>query len=129
MTSTPFQRHGGFAFASKLVLAFYDRVIESDLTGPYFEGVDMRRLVDHQTRFVAQIMGGPAGHTNEALERAHAHLSIDDAAFDGMAAILEDTLEDFDIGCEDIRAILAEIERRRPWIVRSAVRTASGAPT
>jgi hemoglobin len=54
------ERYGGFPTLSRIVMDFYDRVIDSDVLGPFFEDVDMRRLVDHQTKFVAWLMGGPA---------------------------------------------------------------------
>lgn len=61
---TLFDKYGGFAAVSKLVMAFYDRILDSDQVGGYFEDIDMKRLIDHQTKFVASIMGGrPAFRT------------------------------------------------------------------
>jgi hemoglobin len=40
---------GGFAKVRLLVSEFYDRVLDSDTLAPYFDGIDMRRLIDHQT--------------------------------------------------------------------------------
>lgn len=61
MSQSMFERYGGFAKLSK-VMAFYDRVLDSDVIGDFFEGVDMRRLIDHQTKFISQVMGGPAAY-------------------------------------------------------------------
>ena len=58
--ATMFERYGGFATVSKVVLTFYDKAIDSDIIGKYFENVDMPALIDHQTKFVSQVMGGPA---------------------------------------------------------------------
>jgi hemoglobin len=41
-------------------MAFYDRVLNSDVIGAYFDDIDMRQLIDHQTKFISQGMGGPA---------------------------------------------------------------------
>lgn len=41
----------------------------------------MRVLVDHQTKFIALMMGGPASYTDEHLKRVHAHLGIGSTAF------------------------------------------------
>lgn len=53
MAQTLFQKYGGFAALSKLVLTFYDRLLDSPRLAPYFANTDMRTLVDHQTKFVA----------------------------------------------------------------------------
>jgi truncated hemoglobin YjbI len=57
--ATLFDKYGGFAMVSKIVMDFYDRVLESEIAGPFFDGIDMRRQIDHQTKFIAQILGAP----------------------------------------------------------------------
>jgi hemoglobin len=91
-------------------MAFYDRVLDSDILAPYFEDVDMRRLIDHQT-------GGPASFTNEHLAHVHGHLGIDRAAFDEMIATMRETLEDFDMDDADVRAVIHELRVRAPWVI------------
>ena len=120
MTLTPFERYGGFATIHKVVMAFYDKVLDSDIMAEYFEGVDMRNLIDHQTQFVSQIMGGPAAYTDEMIRQLHARLAIHDVAFDEMAELLEETLEDFEVEEDDIAAVMNEITTRRPLIVTAA---------
>ena len=117
MSQSMFERYGGFAKLSKVVLAFYDRMIESDVTGPYFENVDMRRLVDHQTQFLSQVMGGPASFTDSQLAKYHAHLRIDAAAFDEAMELLRETLEDFDLDTADVDQVIAGMSSRRRFIV------------
>jgi hemoglobin len=98
-------------------MAFYDRVLDSDILAPYFEDVDMRRLIDHQTKFIAFLMGGPASFTNEHLAHVHGHLGIDRAAFDEMIATMRETLEDFDMDDADVRAVIHELRVRAPWVI------------
>lgn len=117
MSSTMFQRYGGFATISKVVLDFYDRILDSDRLAPYFDDVDMRRLVDHQTKFISQVMGGPETYTNETLLQLHAHLGIDRESFDEMIAILEETLEDFDFEPDDVQHVIRDLQSRAPYIV------------
>lgn len=117
MTETIFERYGGFVTLRKVVSAFYDRVLASELTGPYFVGVDMQRLVDHQTKFVAFITGGPASYSDETIERAHRPLEITGAAFAEIARILRETLEEFGLEEHDIESVCAEFLRRREVIV------------
>ena len=37
MASTMFERYGGFATVSKIVSAFYDKVLDSSILAPYFD--------------------------------------------------------------------------------------------
>lgn len=86
--------YGGFAKLSCVVSAFYDRLLESPEIEPYFAGVDMHRLIDHQTKFMVSLLGGPASFSNEQLQRAHQRLAIDNSAFEGMLTVLVETLQD-----------------------------------
>lgn len=117
MRQTIFERSGGFASVRRVVSDFYDRVLESPILSPYFEDVEMARLVDHQSRFISSMMGGPGSYTDEHLQRIHAHLAIGHEAFAAMVATLRDTLEDHDFERADVATVIAEIERREPLIV------------
>lgn len=117
MQRTLFERAGGFASVSRIVMTYYDKILASPLTSGYFTDVDMRQLIDHQTRFVATLMGGPASYTDEQLQRAHARLAITDAAFDEASALLRDALEEHGIDGEDTRAVIDAMNRRRHVIV------------
>lgn len=117
MKRTIFERYGGFAKVSRVVMSFYDKVLDSPVTSPYFIGVDMRRLIDHQTKFIAYLMGGPASYTNEHLERVHAHLHIEEPAFLEAAALLKETLEDLGFEDEDIQQVKDEFMARKNHIV------------
>lgn len=59
--ATMFERYGGFANVSKIVMSFYDKVLDSDVIGDYFEDVDMWALIDHQTKFIAPPAGRSRG--------------------------------------------------------------------
>lgn len=117
MARSVLERYGGFPFLSRVVMAFYDKALDSDVLAPYFEDVDMRRLIDHQTKFVAFLMGGPASYSNDHLAHVHARLKIDQDAFETMIVAMEETLEDFDMEEADITAVLHELRSRAPWII------------
>lgn len=102
---------------SRVVSDFYRRVVGSSILADYFRGVDMRTLIDHQTKFIATLMGGPASYTNEHLARVHAHIGVTDSAFGEMTTLMRETLEDFDFDQTDISAVHAEIMARKPYIV------------
>lgn len=112
-----FHRIGGFGRVSRIVMDFYDRVLDDDLLAPWFENTDMATLVDHQTKFVASLMGGPAAYSDETLKRVHARLGIDRAAFDAMKVCLGGALADHGLAEADLDAVMEEIERCAPLIV------------
>jgi hemoglobin len=117
MKQSLFERYGGFAHVSRVVTHFYDKILDSPLTSPYFEGIDMRRLIDHQTKFIAYIMGGPASYTNDHIERVHAHLGITPAAFNEAVDLLRETLEDMDYEEEDIQTMVDELVSRKHYVI------------
>ena len=117
MATSLFEKYGGFASVSKIVSGFYDKVLDSDDIGPYFDNIDMRQQIDHQTKFVASLMGGPASYSDGELTRIHTNLDISNGAFNEMAMLLEETLEDFDFEPNDISAVMNEIQSRRHCIV------------
>ena len=67
MRQTIFERYGGFSKVSKVVMSFYDKILNSSILAPYFAKTDMKRLIDHQTKFISSLMGGPASYTSEHL--------------------------------------------------------------
>lgn len=102
---------------SRIVLSFYDRVLDSDELAPYFEHVDMPVLIDHQTKFIAYLTGGPASISDEALRLAHASRGIDRPAFEEMRRLLAETLEEHDFTPADLEAVMAEIDKRAGLVV------------
>lgn len=120
MTKTLFDRAGGFAKVRKVVSSFYDRMIDSPRLAPYFDGVDMPALVDHQTKFVAYIMGGPASYTDEQLRRVHAHLRISRSDFAEMVDLLCESLEDHDLADGDVAEVRRALQAREHLIVAPA---------
>lgn len=117
MRRTIFERYGGFAQISRVVSSFYNKMLNSPITGPYFTKIDMRRLIDHQTKFIAHVMGGPASYTNDHLERVHRHLGITENAFNESMALLRETLEDHDFEEEDMQNVEDEFRSRKNFVV------------
>jgi len=117
MPPSMFENYGGFARISRIVSAFYDKALDSPILSPYFEHVDMKRLIDHQTKFISSVMGGPVSYTNDELERIHSHMKIDERAFTEMTALLREALEDFEIDESDINFICNEIKSKGKFII------------
>ena len=112
-----FEKYGGFGAISKVVMSFYDTLLDSDELGPFFDDVDMKRLIDHQIKFVASLLGGPADYTGERLQQLHAHLAIENRHFDEMKRVLDGTLEDHGFTEIDRQTVLDAFEQRRGLIV------------
>jgi len=117
MSGTLYEKYGGFSSVSRVVMDFYDGLLDSERVGDFFEDVDMKKLIDHQTKFVAYLLGGPADYTGERIQQMHAHLRIADPDFDEMKAVLATTLDKHGFAPEDRDAVLAAIEERRALIV------------
>ncbi|MGD8361068.1 MAG: group 1 truncated hemoglobin [Gemmatimonadota bacterium] len=104
-----FEKLGGFAQVRLIVSDFYDRLLDSEKLRPYFEEIDVRRLIDHQTKFVSALMGGPVSFSNEHLGRAHHHLGISPEEYAEMGEIFRETLEDHDLPDADVERLYAHI--------------------
>jgi hemoglobin len=117
MSQTVFERNGGFASVRKIVSTFYDLVLEDEVMAPYFEGVNMRSQIDHQSKFISAVMGGPGSYTDDHLQRVHARLSIDKEAFDIMGGLLREAMEDHGMVDADVNAVMHEIVIREHLVV------------
>lgn len=112
-----YEKYGGFSKVNKIVMAFYDSLLDSDEIGPYFDDIDMSRLIDHQTKFIAMLLGGPASYSDEKLGRAHASLGVTGNHFDEMKRILYVTLDEHGVETLDADTVMDAIEARRYIIV------------
>lgn len=117
MASTVFERAGGFAAVRKIVSDFYNRLLDDDALQKYFTGIDMPRLIDHQTQFISSVMGGPGDVTNDALAKAHARLGISKADFKAVVAILQETLEDHGLPDDSVQHVMDQVTAREAFIV------------
>lgn len=118
--ATIFERYGGFAAIRRVVSDFYDRMLDETMLAGHFENVDLPALIDHQTKFITSITGGPANTPNEQLRRAHARLGITHAEFRRTVEILEGTLLDHNFQPEDVAAIIQEVNDREAFVVTRA---------
>jgi hemoglobin len=117
MEQTLYEKYGGFAAISRVVLDLYERLLDDDDVGPFFETVDMKRIVDHQTKFVSSLLGGPAHYTDEQIQRMHGHLEIGTRHFDRLKEILAQTLADHGFAQDDVVLVVGAFEARRNLVV------------
>ena len=117
MTKTPYEKYGGFSTVSRIVMRLYDKLLDDDDVGPFFDDVDMPKLIDHQTKFVSSLMGGPASFSDTHIANAHKGLTIHDDHFDRLKELIQETLDEFSVDPEDAAAVLGAFEARRGLLV------------
>ena len=117
MAGTTFEKYGGFKTVSRVVMTFYDLVLDNDDVGHHFDNIDMARLMDHQTKFVSGIMGGPAAISDERLQAAHRHIDVTNAEFDVIVALMGEALSEHGMDPQDIRDVARIMESKRSLIV------------
>lgn len=117
MAQSVFEKIGGFRVVRKVVSDFYDRVLDSPALQPYFSGIAMPRLIDHQTQFIAFVLGGPACVADETLRRAHAPLGISTRDFEVMVELLRDALAESELEPADVELVVREVRRREHLVV------------
>ena len=117
MEKNLFQKYGGFSKISRIVLDFYERLLDDDDVGPFFDEVDMARIVDHQTKFISSLLGGPTSYTDDQISKLHRHLTINTGHFDVLARILRETLADHGMAPDDGDTVVAALDSRRGLVV------------
>jgi hemoglobin len=116
MAQTIYEKYGGFGTVNRIVMSFYDRLLDHDELGDYFEDIDMKSLIDHQTKFISSLLGGPVSFDNDHLQRAHAHLNISSEDFDEMKNVLAETLSDHGVVAADVDTVIGAVEARRGYV-------------
>jgi hemoglobin len=112
-----FDKYGGFATVSKIVREFYSGVLQSPTLRPYFEGANMERIIDHQTKLIAHLLGGPAEYSGRELGIAHSSLKVTGSAFDEVAEILQETFEEAGLEAEDVAKVMGIVAGVRGSVV------------
>ena len=114
-----FEKYGGFVTVSKVVNELYDALEINDITAPYFENSDIRALMDHQVKFLSQVLGGPQQYTGKAITVAHTGLKISEIAFFEVANTVKDILEDNGVEDEDVSTIISLLAGLKEDIVEA----------
>ena len=95
-------------------------VVWHETLSPFFNGIDMARLIDHQTKFFITILGGPASYSDEDLGQLHHKLGIQNTHFDSIVELLQETLEDNGVDDGVVEEFAEALETRRHRIVSGA---------
>jgi hemoglobin len=117
MAISLFEKYGGFAKVRRVVTDFYDKVLEEPELAKYFADTNMRVQIDHQTKFISSVLGGPAAYTDDALRRAHANLGITVDDFNEIVDLICETLEDHDFASNDVETVRGELLKKEGVIL------------
>jgi truncated hemoglobin YjbI len=90
-----FEKYGGTPTVSKVVTNFYGKILSRPHLKAYFAGVPLPKLIQHQVRFMSQVMGQtPGTYNGQSMDMAHQRLNITAAHFGEVAQILETCLNE-----------------------------------
>ena len=121
MTPSLYERIGGEPAIMAAVDLFYAKVMNDELTRPYFKGLDMGAQVKKQVAFMSRALGGPVEYHGRDLRTAHSKLVRDqglgDAHFDAVATHLRSTLEELGVQKELVDEALTAIGGMRDEVL------------
>lgn len=117
MANSIWERYGGYSFVAKAVDDFYARVLLSPNLSPYFQNINMERLIEHQIETIGAVMGGPYELDVESLRLSHAHLKIKQDHFNEVAVILAATLKNNGLNPEDADQLMSIVATTQDFIV------------
>jgi hemoglobin len=83
-----YRQLGGRVAITAVVDDFYDRILSDTALAPFFAGIDMVRLRQHQAAFLAAVLGGPTTYEGRSLRQAHAGHGIEAGHFEAVAGHL-----------------------------------------
>jgi hemoglobin len=95
-----YERLGGENALMAAVELFYAKVLEDELTRPFFAGLDMEAQTRKQIAFMTWAFGGPAEYKGRDLRAAHSKLlsrGLTEAHFDAVARHLTATLTELGV--------------------------------
>ena len=101
MQATLYEQIGGAEALTRLVDAFYARVLADPGLRPFFAGVEMAKLRRMQVELFSAALGGPQRYAGRPLVQAHHHLNIGLHDYQRFVRHLFDTLDETGFGLSD----------------------------
>ncbi len=112
-----YDRLGGQAAIMAAVEIFYRRVMDDEVTRPFFDSLDMGAQTKKQIAFMTWAFGGPVEYRGRDLRSAHAGLvkekGLSDVHFDAVAKHLDATLRELGVADEMVAEALGIVGRTR----------------
>lgn len=98
MEVTLYEQIGGTDGISRLIAAFYSRVLADPQLKPFFAHVEMAKLRRMQVELFSAALGGPQRYSGRPIIEAHRHLKIGLQDYQRFTRHLFDTLDDAGFG-------------------------------
>jgi len=117
MEESIYDQVGGFVKVRKIIIELYNRVLEDEILSQMFKNSDMALIIDHQTKFLAMLLGGPVSISDNDLNKFHDVHEIGSEHFELMKDYLIETLEYFELSSEHILHVSSEFEMIRDLII------------
>ena len=114
-----YEEIGGAPAVEAAVNRFYERVTVDPELEHFFKNMDIRGLKVHQVAFLTQAMGGPGQYSGRAMDRAHAHLRIEQRHFDAVADHVVGTLQELSVPERLIQAVVDRIAPLAPQVINT----------
>lgn len=115
--ATLLEEVGGRPAIEGIVAEFHGRVLSDSRLAPFFRGVSMTRLQNHETDFLCAALGGGYVYRGRDMMAAHAGMQITDEDFDRVLGHLRSSLAEAALPISIVDEILALIAPLRSHIV------------
>lgn len=112
-----YEQIGGESAVAAVVDLFYGKVLADPGLQPYFAGVELDRLKQHQRRFIGQALGATRPYSGRSMRKAHENLAITEAAFARVVEHLAASLAEAGVDEPTIGAVADILVPLRPDIV------------
>ena len=96
---------------------FYGRVLGDPSLQPYFEGMDVATIRQHQVALLSSVSGGPQQYTGRALDLVHRRMGITDEHFDRVGGHLSDALDALGVATDLRDQVVAVVAAQRDLVV------------
>jgi hemoglobin len=121
MPESLYERVGGELAVMAAVDLFYRKVLDDEVTRPFFDGLDMPAQIKKQVAFMTRAFGGPAAQAGRDLRTAHARLvaekGLTDVHFDAIARHLDATLRELGVADELVKEALTIVAGTRDEVL------------
>ncbi len=115
--SNLYERIGGEAAIDMAVNKFYEKVLVDERIKHFFEGVDMKRQINHQKSFLTYAFGGYPNYNGNNMRVAHKRLveqvRLNNDHFDAVMENLGNTLKELGVADDLITEAAAIAESTR----------------
>lgn len=106
---TLYEQIGGAPTVDKLIVAFYQHVLNDPLLSPFFEHTSIEKLTNMQRSFFAVALGGPVPDAKISLYEAHQGRGIQVKHLTRFTEHLMDTLREIGVEEADAKKVYERI--------------------